>query len=43
MISIFTTIKPLNDAHLGQGYMRVTTALPADNTRFVDALTDILG
>jgi histidinol-phosphate aminotransferase len=35
-------IKPLNDERLGPGYMRVTTALPADNTRFVDVLTGLL-
>jgi histidinol-phosphate aminotransferase len=35
-------IKPLNDERLGPGYMRVTTALPADNARFVDALSDLL-
>ena len=35
-------IKPLNDAHLGSGYMRVTTALPEDNARFVDALRTLL-
>ena len=35
-------IKPLNDPHLGPGYMRVTTALPEDNARFVDALKALL-
>jgi len=35
-------IKPLNDPALGPGYMRVTTALPEDNRRFVDALREIL-
>jgi len=35
-------IKPLSDARLGPGYMRVTTALPADNARFVDALAGLL-
>jgi histidinol-phosphate aminotransferase len=35
-------IKPLGDARLGPGYLRVTTALPADNTRFVAALRRIL-
>jgi len=35
-------IKPLNDPRLGAGYMRVTTALPADNERFVAALRKIL-
>jgi histidinol-phosphate aminotransferase len=36
-------VKPLNDARLGVGYMRVTTALPEDNARFVSALKEILG
>jgi len=36
-------IKPLNDSVLGKGYMRVTTALPDDNQRFVTALAEILG
>ncbi len=31
-------IKPLNDPQLGPGFMRVTTALPADNVRFLAAL-----
>ena len=35
-------IKPLNDPALGRGYMRVTTALPQDNRRFVDALRVLL-
>ena len=35
-------VKPLNDARLGPGYMRVTTALPEDNARFVAALKEIL-
>ncbi|MCG6936902.1 MAG: histidinol-phosphate aminotransferase family protein [Gammaproteobacteria bacterium] len=35
-------IKPLNDPALGSGYMRVTTALPEDNHRFVDALREVL-
>lgn len=35
-------IKPLNDPALGPGYMRVTTALPEDNQRFVDALREVL-
>jgi histidinol-phosphate aminotransferase len=35
-------VKPLNDAALGDGYMRVTTALPADNERFVAALAELL-
>ena len=35
-------IKPLNDPALGLGYMRITTALPEDNRRFVDALRELL-
>jgi histidinol-phosphate aminotransferase len=35
-------IKPLNDPVLGSGYMRITTALPEDNCRFVDALKELL-
>jgi len=35
-------IKPLNDPVLGPGYMRITTALPDDNRRFVDALRTLL-
>jgi histidinol-phosphate aminotransferase len=35
-------IKPLNDERLGPGYMRVTTALPQDNARFLAALKDLL-
>ncbi|MGC2048396.1 MAG: histidinol-phosphate transaminase [Gallionella sp.] len=35
-------IKPLNDPALGPGYMRVTTALPDDNLRFVEALREVL-
>ena len=35
-------IKPLNDPALGPGHMRVTTALPEDNRRFVDALREVL-
>jgi len=35
-------IKPLNDAALGPGYMRITTALPQDNRRFVDTLREVL-
>lgn len=36
-------IRPLNDRMLGRGYMRVTTARPDDNQRFVAALGEILG
>jgi histidinol-phosphate aminotransferase len=35
-------VKPLNDLHLGSGYMRVTTALPEDNARFLAALKALL-
>jgi histidinol-phosphate aminotransferase len=35
-------IKPLNDPALGPGFMRITTALPEDNRRFVDALRTLL-
>ena len=35
-------VKPLGDAILGPGYMRVTTALPEDNARFVAALRQLL-
>jgi histidinol-phosphate aminotransferase len=35
-------IKPLNDASLGTGFMRVTTALPDDNDRVVQALRELL-
>lgn len=35
-------IKPLNDPVLGPGFMRVTTALPEQNTQFIAALRDLL-
>ena len=35
-------VKPLADPALGPGFMRVTTATPPDNRRFVDALQEIL-
>jgi histidinol-phosphate aminotransferase len=35
-------VKPLDDKRLGPGYMRITTALPEDNRRFVAALEQIL-
>ncbi|RPJ46332.1 MAG: histidinol-phosphate aminotransferase family protein [Betaproteobacteria bacterium] len=35
-------VKPLNDRHLGSGYLRVTTALPDDNARFIAALKTLL-
>ncbi|OGI44022.1 MAG: histidinol-phosphate aminotransferase [Candidatus Muproteobacteria bacterium RBG_16_64_11] len=36
-------VKPLKDPRLGAGFMRITTALPEDNARFVAALKDLLG
>ncbi|MEW6681332.1 MAG: histidinol-phosphate transaminase [Nitrospirota bacterium] len=35
-------IKPLDDPRLGPGYMRVTTAVPEDNVRFVETLKTLL-
>jgi histidinol-phosphate aminotransferase len=35
-------VRPLGDARLGPGFMRVTTALPTDNAPFLDALREIL-
>lgn len=35
-------VKPLNDPRLGPGFMRVTTALPEENIRFIDALKPLL-
>jgi histidinol-phosphate aminotransferase len=35
-------VKPLGDRRLGPGYMRITTALPQDNVRFVAALKEML-
>lgn len=35
-------IKPLGDPNLGHGFMRVTTALPEDNARVVQALRKLL-
>lgn len=35
-------IKPLEDPRLGPGYMRVTTARPEYNGRFVAALREVL-
>ena len=35
-------IKPLGDPILGPGFMRVTTALPEDNERVVQALRELL-
>jgi len=31
-------VKPLNERHPGPGYLRVTTALPADNASFIATL-----
>lgn len=35
-------IKPLNDPMLGNGFMRITTALPEENVRFLGALKELL-
>lgn len=35
-------LKPLNDSRLGRGCMRVTTALPGDNRRFIAALKEVM-
>lgn len=35
-------VKPLHDPRLGPGYMRVTTALPEDNRRFLHAMGEVL-
>jgi histidinol-phosphate aminotransferase len=35
-------VKSLHEARLGPGYMRITTALPEDNARFVAALRELL-
>jgi histidinol-phosphate aminotransferase len=35
-------VKPLADRRLGEGYMRITTALPEDNDRFMAALAELL-
>ena len=35
-------VKPLNEARLGPGFMRITTALPQDNARFVEALRELI-
>jgi len=35
-------VKPLNDRRLGPGFMRVTTALPEDNARFISAVRELL-
>lgn len=36
-------VKPLRDPVLGKGFMRITTALPEDNLRFVDVLRELTG
>jgi len=36
-------VKPMNDDVLGSGFMRITTALPEDNKRFVDVLHKTMG
>jgi len=35
-------VKPLNDGRLGPGFMRVTTALPEDNARFLSTVRELL-
>jgi histidinol-phosphate aminotransferase len=35
-------LKPLNNTLLGDGFMRVTTAMPEDNMRFVNILKELL-
>lgn len=35
-------IKPLNDPLLGSGFMRITTALPEENVRFIGVLKELL-
>jgi len=35
-------IKPLNDPMLGNGFMRITTALPEENVRFLSAIKELL-
>jgi len=35
-------VKPLGDRRLGPGFMRITTARPEDNRRFVRALAECL-
>lgn len=36
-------IKALNDPSIGMGFMRITTSLPEDNRRFVEAMRELLG
>jgi hypothetical protein len=33
---------PVNDVHLGPGFMRIITALPDNNARFMAALRELL-
>ena len=35
-------VKPVNDARLGPGFMRVTTVLPEDKTRFLPTMRELL-
>jgi histidinol-phosphate aminotransferase len=35
-------VKPIVDPALGPSYMRITTARPEDNVRFVHALKEVL-
>jgi histidinol-phosphate aminotransferase len=35
-------VKALNDARLGPGFMRITTALPEENTHFLTAIREAL-
>ncbi len=35
-------VKPLNAPRLGPGYLRVTTALPEDNRRFLEVMREVL-
>jgi histidinol-phosphate aminotransferase len=35
-------VKPLNDARLGPGFMRITTSLPEDNARFLATIREVL-
>jgi histidinol-phosphate aminotransferase len=35
-------VKPLQDPILGEGFMRITTALPEDNLHFVEVLRKMI-
>ena len=35
-------VKPLGDPRLGPGFMRISTAQPPDNARFIEALRTVL-